>query len=51
MAEVAPDLLQMLAIPSDTTVRTSAVDQEDLKPYKKFEKSHISLSDQKVCYL
>ena len=30
-ARVAPDLLKTLAILSDTTVRRSAVDQEDLK--------------------
>ena len=33
-ASVAPDLLEAPAILSDATVRTSAVDQEDLKPYK-----------------
>ena len=31
----APDLLKALVIPSDTTVRRSAVDQEDLKRYWK----------------
>ena len=31
-APVAPDLLKALAIRSDTTVRRSEVDQEDLKP-------------------
>ena len=31
-ARVAPDLLKALAILSDTTVRKSAVDREDLKP-------------------
>ena len=30
---VAPDLFKGLVILSDTTVRGSAVDQEDLKPY------------------
>ena len=37
-AWVAPNLLKALVILSDTTVRRSAVDQEDLKPYwrKKF---------------
>ena len=34
---VAPDLLKALAILSDTAVRTSAVDWEDLKPYWKSE--------------
>ena len=37
-ARVASDLLKALAIPSDTTVRRSAVDGEDLKPYWKSEK-------------
>ena len=32
---VATDLLKALAIVSDTTVRRSAVDQDDLKPYWK----------------
>ena len=42
-AGVAPDLLIALPILSDTTVKRSAVDQEDLKPYWKSEKSYISL--------
>ena len=37
-AQVDPDLLKTLAILSDTTVRRSKVDQEDLKPYWKPEK-------------
>ena len=37
-ARVAPDLLKALAILSDATVRRSAVDWEDLKPYWKWEK-------------
>ena len=37
-AQVAPDLLKALAILSDTTVKRSAIDREDLKPYKKSEK-------------
>ena len=37
-AQVAPDLLEAPAILSDTTVRRSAVNQEDLKPYWKSEK-------------
>ena len=41
-ARVAPDLLKVLAILSDTTVRRSAVDQKDLKPYQKSEKKHLS---------
>ena len=32
-ARVAPDLLKTLAIISDTTVRRSTVDREDLKLY------------------
>ena len=44
---VAPDLLKALAILSDTTVRKSSVDSEDLKPYWKSEKKgQISLGDQ-----
>ena len=42
-ARVAPDLLKALAILSDTTVRRSAVDREDLKSYWKSEKrQHFS---------
>ena len=37
-ARVAPDLLNDLAILSDTTVRRSAADRKDLKPYWKSEK-------------
>ena len=40
-----------LVILSDTTVRRSAVDREDLKPYWKSEKGHISLGDQQSYYL
>ena len=36
---------------SDTTVRRSAVDREDLKPYWKSQKSSISLHDQQSYYL
>ena len=36
--QVASDLLKVLATLSDTTVRRSAVDREDLKPYWKSEK-------------
>ena len=50
-AQVAPNLLKALAILSDTTVRRSAVDREDLNPYWKSEKGHISLGDQKSYYL
>ena len=43
-ARVAPDLLKALAILSVTTVRGSAVDQEDLKTYWKSEKRpHFSM--------
>ena len=37
-AQVAPNLLKALAILLDTTVRRSAVDPENLKPYWKSEK-------------
>ena len=36
---VAPDLLKACTIQSDTTVRLSAIDPEDLKPYSKSEKA------------
>ena len=43
MAQEAPDLFKALAILSDTTVRRSVVDREDLKPYWKSEKrQHFS---------
>ena len=43
IVRVAPDLLKALAILSDTTVRGSAVDREDLQPCWKSEKrSHFS---------
>ena len=50
-AHLAPDLLKALAILSVTTVGRSAVDREDLKPYWKTEKSHISLGDGQFYYL
>ena len=50
-AWVAPDLLKALAIQSDATVRRSAVDWEDLKPYRNSEKDHTSLGDQQSHYL
>ena len=37
-ARVAPDLLNTLATLSDTTVRRSTIDREDLEPYWKSEK-------------
>ena len=40
---VAPNLLKLLAILSDTTVRKSAVDRADLKSYWKSEKRHFSM--------
>ena len=44
--QVAPDVLKALAILSDTTVRRSVVDQEDLKLYwESKKKDHISLGD------
>ena len=45
-ARVSPDLLEALAVLSDKTVRRSAVDREDPKPYWKFKKGQISLGDQ-----
>ena len=50
-AWVVSDLLKDLAVLSDTTVRRSTLDQEDLKPYWKSGKSHISLGDQQSNYL
>ena len=51
-AQVAPDLLKALAILSDnTTVRRPPVDGEDLKPYWKLEKDHISPGDHYSYYL
>ena len=50
-AWVTPDLLKAPAILSDTTVRRSAVDPEDLKPYWKSEKGHISPGHQQSYYL
>ena len=37
-AGAVPDLLKALAVLSDTAVRRSAVDQEDLKPHWKSQK-------------
>ena len=50
-ASVAPDKWKASAILSNTAVRRSAVDQEDLKPYRKSEKCHISWGDHRVYYL
>ena len=47
----SPDLLKAIAILSDTTVRRSAVDQEDLKQTGNKKKSHNSLGDQQSYYL
>ena len=44
------DLLKAIAILSDTNVRRSAVNQEDLHPYWKSEKGHISLGDYQEAY-
>ena len=49
-ARVVPDMLKALEILSDTTVRRPAVDREDLKPYWKTEKGHISLGDKQSYY-
>ena len=43
-------MLKALEILSDTTVRRSVVDREDLKPYWKTEKGHISLGDKQSYY-
>ena len=51
VARVALDLSKDLAILSDTAVRRSAVDREDLKPYWKWQKGHISTGDQWSYYL
>ena len=40
-----------IVILSDTTLRRSAVDREDLKPYWKSKKGHISPGDQQNYYL
>ena len=40
-AWAAPDLLKSLAILSNTTVRRSAVDPEDPKPYKSEKRSYF----------
>ena len=50
-AQVGPELLKASAILSDTTIRRSAVDWEDLKSYWKSEKDHISLGDQQFYYV
>ena len=50
-ARPAPNLLKALTILSDTTVRRSAIDWEELKSYWKSEKSHVSLADQQAYYL
>ena len=39
IVSVTPNMLEAHAILSDTTLKTSAVHQEDLKPYWKSEKS------------
>ena len=46
---VAPDLLKVLAFPSDITVRKSSVDQEDLKQnWNVRKKGHTSLCDRQA---
>ena len=47
----SPTRVKALAILSDTIVRRSAVDREDVKPYWKLEKGHISLDEQQSSYL
>ena len=44
---VAKSLVPLL---SDTTARRSAVDPEDLKPYRKSEKCHISVGNKQSYY-
>ena len=48
---VASDLLKDLSDSIRQTVRRSAVDRKDLKPYWKSEKRLISLGDQQSYYL
>ena len=43
-------MLKALAILSDVTIRSSAVDQEDLKPHWKSEKGHNFLENQQSYY-
>ena len=50
-AQVAPDLLKVLAIQSDTTVKRLTVVREYLKQYQKSEKGHIFLGDEQAYYL
>ena len=47
----SPRSVKSLAILSDTTVRRSAIDREDLKSYWKPKNGHISLGDQQSYYL
>ena len=47
---VAPNLLTILAILSDTTVGKFVADREDLKPYWKSKKGHNSLGDPQCYY-
>ena len=48
---VAIYLLKVQAILSDTTVRRSAVERKDLKPYLKLQKGYISQHNQEAFYL
>ena len=45
MAQVVPDLLKALVIPSYLTVRRYAVDREDLKSHWKSEKRPLKKKD------
>ena len=49
--QLALDLIKAIASPSDTSVRRSAVYREDLKPYWKSAKGHISPGGQQAYYL
>ena len=44
-------ILKVIAVVSNKTFRRSTINQKDLKPYWKPEKSHTSLGDQEAYYL
>ena len=49
--KLALELLKAIAILANTTLRIFAVDQENVKPYWKSEKDHISGADQQAYHL
>ena len=49
-ARVVPSLFKELAVLSATTVRMSVIDQEELRPYWKSEKSQIFLGNQQAIF-